>query len=157
MQITLVQIELEQAIREYVGRQLTTADGLTMSIEWFAGRKEAGFSAIIDIVPVAKTHMKMIGNSSPKAVAASLNKETGSSIEQINEKDPEPTDVPEEKQPEEASFTVENEAKTEVAADTPAEPQLETNNVVTLDTEVPPPLPAPRSSLFKDLRKPKNT
>lgn len=53
MQITLVQTELEQAIREYVGRQFVLAPGNSMSIELTATRGTDGFKATIDIIPVA--------------------------------------------------------------------------------------------------------
>lgn len=51
MQITLVQTELETALREYIGRQLTVSEGMEMFIELRAGRGTDGFTATIDIKP----------------------------------------------------------------------------------------------------------
>jgi hypothetical protein len=55
MQITLVQTEIELAIREYVGRVMRIADGMAMSIDLAATRGAEGFKATIDIVPTTMT------------------------------------------------------------------------------------------------------
>ena len=54
MQITLVQTELESAIREYVNRQMKMAHGMEMKIELTATRGAEGFKATIDINPVSE-------------------------------------------------------------------------------------------------------
>lgn len=55
MQITIIQAEIEQAIRNYVGSQLKVADGMEMTIELSATRGAEGFKATIDISPAAVT------------------------------------------------------------------------------------------------------
>lgn len=50
MKITLVQSEIEQAIQEYLARQMTVAEGNSMKIEIRATRVDnKGFTAYIDI------------------------------------------------------------------------------------------------------------
>lgn len=69
MQITLVQTEIEQAIRDYVGNQLRVADGMEMSIDLSATRGAEGFKATIDIHPIGDTAAKQ---EQPKAAAATV-------------------------------------------------------------------------------------
>jgi hypothetical protein len=52
MQITIVQVEIEQALREYVGRQLRVAEGNHMIIKLSATRGADGMMATIDIQPI---------------------------------------------------------------------------------------------------------
>lgn len=52
MQITIVQAEIERAIREYIGRQMKVADGMEMAMELQATRGAEGFKAVIDIRPI---------------------------------------------------------------------------------------------------------
>ena len=50
MQITLVQSELETAIKDYVHSIMHIKEGMEISIEMRAGRGENGYTANIDIV-----------------------------------------------------------------------------------------------------------
>lgn len=50
MQITLIQTEIEEAIRDYVSRQLTVREGMRIDIELKATRGAEGYQAFIDIV-----------------------------------------------------------------------------------------------------------
>lgn len=51
MQITIVQAEMETAIRNHILSQIRVADGMEMSIKLVATRGDEGFKAIIDISP----------------------------------------------------------------------------------------------------------
>lgn len=52
MQITIVQTEIETAIRNYIKSQITVNDNQKIDIELRATRGAEGFQAMIDIVPV---------------------------------------------------------------------------------------------------------
>lgn len=54
MRITLVQAEIELAIRRYIGSQLTVANGTKMVIDLKATRGEEGFMAQVDIFPASE-------------------------------------------------------------------------------------------------------
>lgn len=54
MQITLVQTEVEQALRDYVANRLTLAEGTTFSIELAATRGEKGITATIELIEPPK-------------------------------------------------------------------------------------------------------
>lgn len=51
MQITIVQAEMETAIRNYIKSQITVNEDMDINIELRATRGAEGFQAIIDIVP----------------------------------------------------------------------------------------------------------
>ena len=56
MQITIVQSEIELAIKQYIHQQINVREGMEIEIDLKATRGEAGMQAIIDIVPAsAKT------------------------------------------------------------------------------------------------------
>lgn len=55
MQITLVQTEIEQAIRAYVHSQVSVKEGNEITIELKATRGDAGMQAVIDILPAGTT------------------------------------------------------------------------------------------------------
>lgn len=76
MQITIVQVEIEQAIRNYVLEQLSVKEGMQIDIVLKATRGDEGTTAIIDIVPAKAAQKaqvkqaavaKVLGNISPKA------------------------------------------------------------------------------------------
>ena len=50
MQITIVQAEIEQAITDFIHRQINVRDGMLIQIELKATRGDHGFQAVIDIV-----------------------------------------------------------------------------------------------------------
>lgn len=52
VQITIIQSEIEQAIRDYVGRQMKVHDGMELLIDISATRGSEGFKATIDIRPI---------------------------------------------------------------------------------------------------------
>lgn len=53
MQITIVQSEIETAIRNYIGEQINVKEGMQIDIVLKATRGDEGQTAIIDIHPVA--------------------------------------------------------------------------------------------------------
>lgn len=55
MQITLVQAEIEQALTEYIHRQINVREGMHIEIDLAATRGQQGFTAMIDIVPDVAT------------------------------------------------------------------------------------------------------
>lgn len=74
MQITLVQTEVEQALRDYVASRLTLAEGTTFSIDLAATRGANGITATIDLiepgqaVPTAVAQVTRSTSSKPVAV-----------------------------------------------------------------------------------------
>ena len=50
MQITIVQAEIEQAITDFIHRQINVRDGMLIQIDLKATRGDHGFQAVIDIV-----------------------------------------------------------------------------------------------------------
>ena len=51
MQITLNQVEIEQALRNYVAEMVAVKDGMTIAVTIRATRGEEGTTAVIDILP----------------------------------------------------------------------------------------------------------
>ena len=51
MQITLIQSEIEQALKNYINDIMSVKDGMEIEIQLKATRGEEGTTAIIDIVP----------------------------------------------------------------------------------------------------------
>lgn len=51
MQLTLVQVEIEEAIRAYVNEQINVREGMRIDIDLKATRGAEGYQAFIDIVP----------------------------------------------------------------------------------------------------------
>jgi len=145
LQITLVQTELEQAIREYVGRQFVLAEGNQMDIELSATRGAEGFKAVIDIVPIKPTSRPAIPpatSKAPAAVVAAAPAET--------EKPTEQTETHAETEHQEAPF----DGGTRSAPDAPGDEHL---TAAATHTEAAPAAAAGGArSLFKGLNKPKN-
>lgn len=144
MQITLVQTELEQAIREYVGRQLTVANGTEMVIELSATRGAEGFKAIIDIQP-AKSPAAPAGPT-PRAIPFAVVPAEA----KVTENPPSATTAP----AEEATQTAETSSSEEQPT---AEAAGSAEAASHSDTESQTQSAAPARSLFKGLAKPKNS
>jgi hypothetical protein len=51
MQITIVQSEIEDAIRQHINNQINVKDGMRIDIDLKATRGDDGYTAVIDIVP----------------------------------------------------------------------------------------------------------
>jgi hypothetical protein len=56
MQIIIVQAEIETAIRNYITSQINLREGQNITVDLTATRGEAGFKAVIDIMPITATH-----------------------------------------------------------------------------------------------------
>lgn len=64
MKITIVESEIQEAIRAHIERQITVKDGMEITMEIRATRGEDGFIANIDISPIKA------GADTPRATAA---------------------------------------------------------------------------------------
>ena len=64
MKITIVESEIQEAIRAHIERQITVKDGMEITMEIRATRGEDGFIANIDISPIKA------GADTPRAVVA---------------------------------------------------------------------------------------
>jgi len=151
MQITLVQTELELAIREYVGRQLKVADGMSMGIELSATRGAEGFKAVIDILPIGTVIAQPKSAARPAFPSFGTGSQTVASAVVV----PAP----------EASTEVSDESQGQTGNDveTVAEESGQSANstettaeTTTLHTEAAPANSGARS-LFKGLSRPKNS
>lgn len=137
MQITIVQSEIEAAIRKYIQEQIVVRDGMKIEIDLRATRGDAGFMATIDIVPentAAKPRTEPPPAPAPRATVATTTK---------------PAATQSAPAPESAEALV-------VEAD-PAPAQVD-EPATTAETmaEAPAPAPAPKS-LFANLKKPVNS
>ena len=141
MQITLVQTEIETAIRNYIHSQIVVKEGMKIDIILKATRGDEGTTAIIDITPdgqaPASAALVPVTAPAPKKAApvlAAVPVQT-----RATEPDPKPEAVPEKAAPVEAETAPQlvdggESVEAESASD-----------------------PAPRKSLFGNLSKPKNS
>lgn len=158
MLITIVQTEIEQAIRDYVGNQLKIADGMEMSIALSATRGDEGFKAAIDIHPIANapkqeqlkaTTASVPGKSpifTPRVISATPVSQDNKGTEKSNE--PGTDSLADEAGSGEKS----NEQPPVATEDATGEGQKSETETANADT----PASASRS-LFKGLSKPKNS
>jgi outer membrane biosynthesis protein TonB len=147
MQITLNQVEIEEAITNYVNDLVSVNEGMTITITIKATRGEEGTTALIDIVPEVaelevvepvKAAVKPARKTATKAAAVPAKEEP------VAEAQPEP--VVKEAEPEPEAEPV----KEEEAPQAPAEEPV-------VDDEKPEVLAAAApKSLFANLRKPNN-
>lgn len=61
MQITIVQSEIELAIKQYIHQQINVREGMDIEIELRATRGESGFQAVIDIAPATSKPEPALG------------------------------------------------------------------------------------------------
>lgn len=140
MQITLVQNEIEQALKNYINDIMSVKEGMEITITMKATRGDEGNTAIIDIMPIGST--APVVTAPAKTVAKTTAKKATKAVE------PEPVEVEE---PEE-----------EEVAETPKEPEEEAAPEEEPVEQDPEPQekeaePAAKpASLFSNLRKPKN-
>ena len=158
MKITLVQTEIELAIREWVGRQLKVADGMSMDIELAATRAGGtGFTATIDII----SEVKQVQAAQPKTMAALgasvFNGPVGPSETTVFPSSVKATDTKTNQEPEKASEPA--------PASEPENPLFDTSENVADTREstataqqdkAPAPAPSASRSLFGGLKKPTN-
>lgn len=140
MQITLVQSEIEQALKNYINEQVNVKEGMEITIAFKATRGEEGNTAVIDIVP---STVKPVAPATPTKRAAPAKVEP--KVEAPKE-EPKPADPPFEPDPkpetgnQEAASVQESSASTAGAAAVP-------QNAETASAEAAP----RRPSLFGNL------
>lgn len=169
MQITIVQAEIEAAIRAYILSQINVREGMGIAIELAATRGADGFKAIIDIQPV-QTGPVMTGmgpsttatttntaeqptvaqspapqtlsaQATPKAELATTAPRTPAEVRQMMEAEAEEADQ---------SMAEETAAENREQADVPAAGEASTTGA---DAN---PAATSGRSLFRNLRKPVN-
>lgn len=75
MQIILVQSEIEQALKDYVGARLVIAEGNEVTVELRATRGADGSTAIIDILPSGKKVIPVVAIPEPEPVTKEVDDE----------------------------------------------------------------------------------
>lgn len=142
MQITLIQSEIEQALKNYINDIMSVKDGMEIEIQLKATRGEEGTTAIIDIVP-----------QKPKAARG------GRSSGEIPAK-AEPVKAaaaPVKAEPAQAVAESVAEAEADDAEQVAEQAQeLEAQESAPVEAEQAPAEEAPRKSLFAGLSKPQN-
>ena len=149
MQITLIQSEIEQALKNYINDIMSVKDGMEIEIQLKATRGEEGTTAIIDIVPQkpkasrgGRTSGEVPAKAEPAKAAAPAKAEAAPAVA---EADPEPV----------AESVAEAEADdAEQVAEQAQEP--EALEPAPVEAEQAPAEEAPRKSLFAGLSKPQN-
>ena len=142
MQITLIQSEIEQALKNYINDIMSVKDGMEIEIQLKATRGEEGTTAIIDIVPQkpkavrgGRSSGEIPAKAEPvKAAAAPVKAEPAQAV---------------------AESVAEAEADdAEQVAEQAQEP--EALEPAPVEAEQAPAEEAPRKSLFAGLSKPQN-
>lgn len=142
MQITLIQSEIEQALKNYINDIMSVKDGMEIEIQLKATRGEEGTTAIIDIVPQkpkaargGRTSGEVPAKAEPvKAAAAPVKAEPAQAV---------------------AESVAEAEADdAEQVAEQAQEPEAQ--EPAPVEAEQAPAEEAPRKSLFAGLSKPQN-
>lgn len=149
MQITLIQSEIEQALKNYINDIMSVKDGMEIEIQLKATRGEEGTTAIIDIVPqktkparAARVSGETSGKSDTVRAAAPAKVDPAPAVA---EADPAPV----------AESVAEAEADdAEQVAEQAQEP--EALEPAPVEAEQAPAEEAPRKSLFAGLSKPQN-
>ena len=137
MQITLIQSEIEQALKNYINDIMSVKDGMEIEIQLKATRGEEGTTAIIDIVP-------------QKPKAARGGRTSG--------------EVPAKAEPVKAATAPVKAEPAQAVAESVAEAEADDAEQVAEQAQEPAPVEAeqaqaeeaPRKSLFAGLSKPQN-
>lgn len=145
MQITLIQSEIEQALKNYINDIMSVKDGMEIEIQLKATRGEEGTTAIIDIVPQkpkaargGRTSGEIPAKSeSVKAAATPVKAEPAQAVA---EADPAPV----------------AESVAEAEADDAEQVAEQAQEPAPVEAEQAPAEEAPRKSLFAGLSKPQN-
>ena len=149
MQITLIQSEIEQALKNYINDIMSVKDGMEIEIQLKATRGEEGTTAIIDIVPQkpkasrgGRTSGEVPAKAEPAKAAAPAKAEAAQAVAEAA---PEPV----------AESVAEAEADdAEQVAEQAQEPEAQ--EPAPVEAEEAPAEEAPRKSLFAGLSKPQN-
>ena len=143
MQITLIQSEIEQALKNYINDIMSVKDGMEIEIQLKATRGEEGTTAIIDIVPQKPKATR--GGRSSGEVPAKVEPVKAAAAKAVAEADLAPV----------AESVAEAEADdAEQVAEQAQEP--EALEPAPVEAEQAPAEEAPRKSLFAGLSKPQN-
>ena len=175
MQITIVQAEIEQAITDFIHRQINVREGMLIQIDLKATRGDAGFQAVIDIVdpnsttvasapkqekaepeqaPVPEPAPAVVVTPATPAVAAPVSRTRVVRAAKVvpEEKPAEPVATPAKAEAPEVQSEPEDVVVEPVEALPEAVPE-ETVQEVAAATEAP---TKPRQSLFSNLPRPSN-
>ena len=146
MQITLIQAEIEQALKNYINDIMSVKEGMEIEIQLKATRGEEGTTAIIDIIPskpkTAVRGSRVSGEAAGKSVSA-----VKAEPEPVKAVEPEP----------EPEVAVKAEPEVAVAEEAEAEPAEAAVEAEAEPVEPAPAEAAPRQSLFSGLQRPKNS
>lgn len=144
MQITLIQSEIEQALKNYINDIMSVKDGMEIEIQLKATRGEEGTTAIIDIVPQKPkasrgrlTSGEVPAKAEPVKAAAPAKAEAAQAVAEAA---PEPV----------------AESVAEAEADDAEQVAEQAQEPAPVEAEQAPAEEAPRKSLFAGLSKPKN-
>lgn len=144
MQITLIQSEIEQALKNYINDIMSVKDGMEIEIQLKATRGEEGTTAIIDIVPQkpkaprgSRTSGEVPAKAEPVKAAAPAKAEA---TQAVAEADPEPV----------------AESVAEAEADDAEQVAEQAQEPAPVEAEQAQAEEAPRKSLFAGLSKPQN-
>lgn len=117
MQITLIQSEIEQALKNYINEQVNVKEGMEITIAFKATRGDEGNTAIIDIVPSAEKVVAVAAPATPtsraKVTPVVKAAEPKSEPQPVKE---DPPFVPDAKQPEAAASAPASSESTDGAA-----------------------------------------
>ena len=145
MQITLIQSEIEQALKNYINDIMSVKDGMEIEIQLKATRGEEGTTAIIDIVPQkpkvsrgGRTSGEVPAKAEPVKAAAVPAKAEAAQV--VAEAAPEPV----------------AESVAEAEADDAEQVAEQAQEPAPVEAEQAPAEEAPRKSLFAGLSKPQN-
>ena len=148
MQITLIQSEIEQALKNYINDIMSVKDGMEIEIQLKATRGEEGTTAIIDIVPQkpkasrgGRTSGEVPAKAEPAKAAAPAKAEAAQAV--AVEAEPVAESVAE-AEADDAEQVAEQAQEAEALEPAPVE------------AEQAPAEEAPRKSLFAGLSKPQN-
>lgn len=141
MQITLVQSEIEQALRTYVNNLINIKEGTQINIDLSAGRGADGFKATIDIVQLGDVVAPVVQTQKAETKPAAEEKPT----------------KPEPKKDKVQTQQAEKKAEqTQTLTGAVAEPENAAEPEVQAEAEAQVEQAAPRKSLFGGLSKPTN-
>ena len=143
MQITLIQSEIEQALKNYINDIMSVKDGMEIEIQLKATRGEEGTTAIIDIVPQKPKATR--GSRTSGEVSAKVEPVKAAAAQAVAKAEPEPV----------AESVAEAEADdAEQVTEQAQDPEAQ--EPAPVEAEQAPAEEAPRKSLFAGLSKPQN-
>lgn len=70
LKIQIVQREIEEAVRDFIRKQITVKEGMEISMEFSATRGDDGLIAAIDISPAAPAPTKTVSPRAPRTTAS---------------------------------------------------------------------------------------